>query len=328
MAERRAVCRLSARWNPPEARPRRYDRGVSDPSTPDETTPTDTDADTDSDTANGVAAETPGPTLEPRWHPRTTGDGSATLHHPRYDETYHSHHGAVSEARHVFVGLSGVAARLAAGRPTRILEIGFGTGLNFLATVDAAQASDAAGASGTAVHYTAYETDPPPVAALRGFGYEARLADPAPAEALWRALEAWADAPASGGRADATLRVRVGGVALELRRADATRAPLGAAPEARRYHAIYLDAFSAEVQPELWSEPFLARLAAALAPGGCLSTYSVKGVVRRRLAGCGLEVAKRPGPPGGKREALVARRPYTNESDDDGDGGVPSGGRG
>lgn len=67
---------------------------------------------------------------------RRTGDGVDTLFSPRYRQTYHSLHSAGVEARHVFLDATGGAERLGAGHPTRVLGVGFGTGLNFLLTAE------------------------------------------------------------------------------------------------------------------------------------------------------------------------------------------------
>ena len=60
-----------------------------------------------------------------------TNDGSTTIHLPEWNESYHSKHGAIQEAYHVFIknGFS-----LFQGKPISILEIGFGTGLNAFIT--------------------------------------------------------------------------------------------------------------------------------------------------------------------------------------------------
>ena len=60
-----------------------------------------------------------------------TGDGSKTLYIPNFDEHYHSVHGALSEAQHVYVthGLKSTTKT-----NLSILEIGFGTGLNAFLT--------------------------------------------------------------------------------------------------------------------------------------------------------------------------------------------------
>ena len=218
------------------------------------------------------------------YYPIITQDGSQTLYSEAFAQTFHSRQGAISESQHVFVAGSGVAARLSRGQATRVLEVGFGTGLNFLLTADLALAHDAP------LYYRGLERALLPVSIASALGYRTALKHPE----LYDALMSYWAAPAGA--------FEYRSVTLVLLLGEATEQALGEAEA----DAIYQDAFSPTVNPELWSEAFLGKLSAALAPGGCLSTYSVSGVVRRRLAALGLAVAKRPGPPGGKREMLVA----------------------
>lgn len=80
-----------------------------------------------------------------------TEDGSATLFVPELNEHYHSVKGARTESQHIFIDMGLKAS--AAIRP-RILEIGFGTGLNALLTLETA------GQEKRAVHYTGIELYP------------------------------------------------------------------------------------------------------------------------------------------------------------------------
>lgn len=223
-----------------------------------------------------------------RSHP--TRDGSATLYSARYAQAYASEHGALSEARWVFLEGSGVNERLAAGGTVRVLEVGFGTGLNFFVTAAACLQNPVA-----RLHYTALEHTLLDATTVRGLGYAPLVGGVVEDYLGWR--EGVVDA--------GQLTFETGRVRLEL--------PLGEAHEQalplETFNAVYHDAFSPEVNPELWTESFLETLAAALTPGGALVSYCVQGAVRRRLAALGLEVAKRPGPAGGKREVLFARRP-------------------
>jgi tRNA U34 5-methylaminomethyl-2-thiouridine-forming methyltransferase MnmC len=223
-----------------------------------------------------------------------TDDGSATLHSPRFRQSYHSMKGALSEARHVFLEGSGVAAMLRAGAAVRLLEVGVGSGLNLLISADLATRCEAE------IAYTGLDRELPSVAQLAALDHGRHLRDPALA-AAWRTLRSGLDGDDAVGR--------LGTARVELRLGDARTAQL----EPGRYHAIYHDAFSPDANPELWSEPFLARLYAALAPGGRLVSYTVQGELRRRLGALGFEVARRPGPPGGKREVLCARKPPSDE---------------
>ena len=230
---------------------------------------------------------------------RTT-DGSLTLESPEVGESYRSRHGALSESRHVFLEPSGVLELLAAGNDATVLEIGFGTGLNFLATACAALEVDADAAP--TLHYRALEHEPPPLAAVSGLDYRSLLAPCELPDRLLAWLKDLGEPPAAGSH-----RFLHGGstsIELELLLADARTFESGN----ERYDAVYLDPFSPKSNPDLWTAAFLASLAAALKRGGRLVTYSVSGEVRRALAGAGLLVSKVPGPAGGKREVLVARR--------------------
>ncbi len=245
--------------------------------------------------------------------PVPTADGSRTLRHPEAGDTYGSHHGAATEARHVFLRGSGVQERLAAGRPTRVLEVGLGTGLNLTTTWAHARAHDAP------LAYVALEREPLAPDLLAALRPETWVEDPGVASA-WRATAAelhdawaagarglWRPARAEGpAAAGLDLTVALGDAVAPDRSgpSDVARRALELGP----FEAVYHDAFRPEANPDLWTPAFLGACAAALAPGGRWVSYSVAGAVRRALAAAGLSVAKRPGPPGGKREMLVAWR--------------------
>ena len=114
-----------------------------------------------------------------------TGDGSLTLHSERYGQTFHSHHGAVTEARHVFLDASGVAERLLRGQETRVLEVGFGTGLNCWL------AADAATGAGTRRELTSLEQSLLSAATVQELGYSRELQEPALLERYldWRSSQ-------------------------------------------------------------------------------------------------------------------------------------------
>jgi len=219
-----------------------------------------------------------------------TGDGFLTRFHPRFQQTYHSMHGALQEAQHVFLRESLVEERLRLGHRTRILEVGFGLGLNFLMTCRMAQNA------ATTIEYTALECDLLDAEQLRKMRY-AELLDVQP---LGNAFYAWrAQYPdqMSAGTYDFSFDADI---QLQLQIGDALSATLQG-----DFDAVYLDAFSPDANPELWTPDFLNRLARVMAPEARLTTYSAKGAVRRALQEAGLEVLKRPGPPG-KREMLTA----------------------
>lgn len=261
-----------------------------------------------------------------------TADGSRTLFAPRERQGYGSRFGALTEAEHVYVDGVALAERLAAWRGARageggsrpspivsLLEIGFGTGLNFLCSLATAWRQ------GAPLDYIAYEHDLPTWETLRRLHFET-LPRPDAAD-LAEALLAWRAAlperpPAGVYRATfACPRGGAGRVRLTLHVADARVARFGV----EVYDGIYHDPFSPEANPALWTPGPLARLARALRPadargetaalrrGGVFATYCVRGAVRRALQGAGLRVEKRPGPPAGKGEVLIAYRPRPPE---------------
>jgi tRNA U34 5-methylaminomethyl-2-thiouridine-forming methyltransferase MnmC len=226
----------------------------------------------------------------PKVEVRRTADGSATLFVPALNEHYHSQHGARQESAHVFVRhglLPLLPATAEAGRPLRILEIGLGTGLNALLTLEAAQAA------GAAIEYDGLETFPLPpavVAALQPEWDERGT----PLRELFAALHAapW----------DAPVELLPG-----FRLCKLPRALQAAALPTTHYDLLYFDAFAPEKQPELWMEAVFAQLYAAAAPGAVLVSYCAQGQFRRNLRAAGWLTEKLPGPPG-KREMTRARK--------------------
>lgn len=211
-----------------------------------------------------------------------TPDGSRTALSARHGEAYGSRHGAAGQARHVFVEGTGTTCHPS----PRVLEVDFGLGVNFRATLAACAGRSAP------LEYVAYEFDPAPAEVLRAVAEGGEGAD----HPAWAALLA-------GWGGESPLRVAVGDVRLTVHFEDVLAAslPRGWAT------ALYLDGFSPGRNPGVWTPEFAGRLAGALGPGGVLATYSAAGHVRRALAASGLTVEKRTGPPG-KRECLRAVR--------------------
>lgn len=209
----------------------------------------------------------------------TTADGSATLFVPELNEHYHSVKGARTESQHIFIEMGLNASEAPA---PRILEIGFGTGLNALLTLEAAEAS------ARQVHYTGIELYPLPWETVEALGYSTHP--------LFGVLHTvpWEE--------DAIIGPR-----FTLRKVQADVNHWDAAASAP-WDVVYFDAFAPEKQPEMWSQELFDRLYVSMNPKGILTTYCAKGVVRRMLQTAGFTVERLPGPPGGKREILRARK--------------------
>lgn len=211
-----------------------------------------------------------------------TEDGSITIYLPELDEHYHSVHGAIQESLFIFIG-NGLKLYETAKHVT-IFEIGFGTGLNALLTLDFAMRNN------LSVDYHAIERYPLPESiysqlnytdAIHGLDSEFRLMH----TAEW-------NRPAK--ICDHFTLTKING--------DLTQYIFSG-----KYDLVYQDAFAPDKQPELWSEEIFKRLFNALAPNGTLVTYSAKGQVRRNMQNAGFTTERLPGPPG-KREILRAKK--------------------
>lgn len=242
----------------------------------------------------------------------STADGSHTLVSARYGETYRSTHGAVSEARQVFLEASGLADRLRARQASELLEVGFGLATTVLASAELARQC------GTPLTLTSVENDLVPVAAIKACRHDAWMAYP---QLLDRLIDAWPECqrdasnpmnhphasdttPASSpshGTEHLIVLCDEPDIQLRLLLADISDLPLhGLAVD-----AVYLDGFSHAKNPAPWSVPVLRRLKHAMRPGARLATYSSRGQLRRDLESIGLRVHRLPGP-AGKRETLSA----------------------
>lgn len=204
----------------------------------------------------------------------------------RFDDPYFSLENGLAETRHVFLAGNDLPARFQPGFV--VAELGFGTGLNLLATQLAATA---AGCDFT-MDYTSFEAYPLPAAdiarALAAFPEAATVAGPF--------LDAWG----RGARCFdlGALRVRV----IEGDARDTLPRWGG------RADAWFLDGFSPARNPELWAEPLMAEVAAHTTPGGSFATYTAAGFVRRGLAAAGFAVERAPGF-GHKRHMSRGRMP-------------------
>ena len=209
-----------------------------------------------------------------------TDDGSATLYVKELDEHYHSVKGALTESEHIFRDCAFLHRNK--GERVRILEIGFGTGLNAVVTAMVADADHP-------VHYISLEKYPVEAQLLTTLGY-AKQVDNTLLQAIHNAE--WNKPVAITPY-----------FTLEKRQADYLADPL---PDS--IDIVYFDAFAPEKQPEMWSEEAFTRLYNALAPQAVLTTYCAKGHIRRLLSSLGLTVERLAGPIGGKREILRASK--------------------
>jgi len=204
-----------------------------------------------------------------------------------YDDPYYSAVDGLAESRHVFLAGNALPERFRRRPRFAIAELGFGTGLNFLAAWDAWRGTAPACAT---LEFTSFEIAP--IAAP----------DMARALARWPDLAPLADTMIGALTVDS--EIALPGARLRVVTGDA-RETVPACHLAA--DAWFLDGFAPARNPSMWEPALLSAVFSRTVPGGTAATYSAAGAVRRALAEAGFRVEKRSGF-GRKRDMVVARR--------------------
>ncbi len=208
----------------------------------------------------------------------TSKDGSHTLFVPELKEHYHSTNGAIQESIHVFIdaGLNQIKKDV-----IHILEFGFGTGLNAFITAIKSSTKE--------IYYHSLEKYPVSIEVIEKLNYKDSF-DGAYKD-LFKVLHS----------CDWETELRINDqLYLHKQQCDFKEVQL-----TQKYDLIYFDAFAPEIQPKLWTKQIFEKAYKSLLPGGILTTYCAKGVVRRTMQEVGFKVERLPGPPG-KREMIRA----------------------
>lgn len=216
----------------------------------------------------------------------TTADGSHSLINTLLDETYHSSHGARQESLHVFIA-NGLDYFIAHNpqRDVTVLEVGFGTGLNALLTLQRARTC------ATTIRYTGVELYPLPEEVWRALNYpqwQEREGDFFLLHELsWETVHEVAQ----------NFFFRKERAAIQ----DYLRSPVQA-------DVIYFDAFAPARQPDIWSVEVLSQVVDAMQTGGVFVTYCAQGQLRRTLKSLGLHVESLQGAPGKKEMTRAIKK--------------------
>lgn len=213
-----------------------------------------------------------------------TADGSNTLYNETIGEHYHSKHGALQESKHVFIdaGLKH-AVSVFPRQEITILEIGFGTGLNFLMT------SAYADENPVTINYTGIEAYPLNKEELTSTQYS-QYVTPVTWENF---IGSYDQSLTAATPVNENLQLTIAHTTLQ----DFESAPI--------FDLVYFDAFSVQHQPEMWSDELIAKVCSFLRPKGIFVTYAITGKLKRALKSVGMKIEKLPGAPG-KREMLRA----------------------
>ncbi|WP_297869750.1 tRNA (5-methylaminomethyl-2-thiouridine)(34)-methyltransferase MnmD [uncultured Flavobacterium sp.] len=210
-----------------------------------------------------------------------TDDGSTTIRIPDWNENYHSTHGAIQEAKHVFIknGLD----LLQNQKSISILEIGFGTGLNafitFLETLDKEK-----------VNYVGVEAYPISTEEIAQMNYVSEL-QATQYQVIFDKMHS----------CDWESQQNITNNFILTKR----RQFFQDIDDKEQYDLIYFDAFGFPLQPELWSEVIFKKMFDALLPNGILVTYACRSSIKNAMLSVGFSIEKLPGAPG-KREMLRA----------------------
>lgn len=216
-----------------------------------------------------------------------TEDGSHTLYREDLEEHYHSTHGAIQESQHVFIE-AGLRKVVNSNDSVRVLEVGFGTGLNALLAMK--EALDLK----KKIQFVSLEPFPLSEEVYRQLNYGS-LIDLKDANAHLKKMHesAW-NFPFYF-----TDYFILNKIKSKLEDAEF---------QDEVFDVVFFDAFAPSKQPEVWSLDNFSKIFNAVRPGGILTTYSSQGQVKRKLKEAGFELEKIPGPKG-KREMLRATKP-------------------
>lgn len=215
---------------------------------------------------------------------RRTLDGSLTLYVPSLDEHYHSTGGAVRESEHIYIN---AALRAHPSSILNVLEVGFGTGLNALLTINSVVRHK------RKANYVAVEPFALPPDIVEQLHYAKYTDLPDPGDCIHKMHAA---KPGIAVRLCKEFHFTM--INRKIQDAD-----LGE----RRFEVVFFDAFGPAADPEIWEDHVIRKVCLSMKPGGILTTFSVNGAVKRALKKYGCEIETLPGPPG-KRHMLRAHK--------------------
>ncbi|RJE71462.1 tRNA (5-methylaminomethyl-2-thiouridine)(34)-methyltransferase MnmD [Reichenbachiella sp. MSK19-1] len=219
-----------------------------------------------------------------------TKDGSHSLLLPEMNETYHSTHGAITEAQYVFLekGLAHYREMNPDQQVIRVLEIGFGTGLNaWLTALETNKSMES-------LVYTSLEKYPLAKEVTDQLNYVGQLGDEKGQEVFDLVHAAAWNEQQKITELFSLIKVETDVFQFEVEEAV--------------YDLIFFDAFAPSKQPEMWSPEVLAKMYQGLAQNGVLVTYCAQGQFKRDIKSAGFEIEELPGPPGKKEMTRATKR--------------------
>lgn len=212
-----------------------------------------------------------------------TGDGSQSILVEGLGENFHSSFGAYTESKHIYI--NGGFRAVEGKAKINVLEVGMGTGLNILLTLDESLISN------RQVYYFAVEAFPVGKELYDFLDYTSFLNNAVTGHYF---QDIHSVSPGTTHRLTETFELYKIYKPLEL--VDLPK---------MRFNVVYYDAFGPDAQPEMWTPQLLRNVSESMVTGGIFVTFTVKGTVKRVLRELGFMVETLPGPPG-KRHFLKA----------------------
>ena len=224
---------------------------------------------------------------------KITKDGSTTLYSKRFDQYYHNPNGAVAESRHVFFETPGLPDFLTENKVINIFEVGFGSGLNLILLMDYLKKTN------QPVKANFYSIEAFPVnsetAMQLNFGDELSYLKPNERlKEIFRKLQPGQNIFSLNEHININLFVSLFD--------DLTDHDF---ESVEPIDFIFHDAFSPDVNPDLWQPNVFEKLKALCRPDAVLSTYCAASSARAAMAVAGWYPARAKGAVG-KREMTVA----------------------
>jgi tRNA U34 5-methylaminomethyl-2-thiouridine-forming methyltransferase MnmC len=211
-------------------------------------------------------------------------DGSHTLRMSSNNEHYHSYNGAFTESMHIFIN-NGLLYACKDKDEINVLEVGFGTGLNALLTLEKAELLN------KNINYTAIEPYPITKKECSALNYPDFIS-------MESARKYFLEIHSCDFNKQQKITANFDLLKMKETIENVFLSNL-------MFDVVYFDAFAPDIQPELWQKSIFEKLYKSIKKQGLLITYSAKGEVRRQLKEVGFTIEKLPGPPG-KREITRA----------------------
>ncbi|MEX2344740.1 MAG: tRNA (5-methylaminomethyl-2-thiouridine)(34)-methyltransferase MnmD [Balneolaceae bacterium] len=235
---------------------------------------------------------------------KKTKDGSTTLYSNQFEQHYHNPNGAVSESRHVFFETPAVPAALSKKKELNVFEVGFGTGLNLILLLDYLEKTK----SHTKITFHSVEAFPVDIETAGRFDFGENLQALQPFKIL---SEIFGNLQPGMNQLTITDQVQL---KLFVGFFDAHPVTSTQAEDTSPFDFIFHDAFSPEVNADLWTPEVFRHLAKVSRPDAVLSTYCAATSARAAMAVAGWKVARAQGALG-KREMTVASLDPENLND-------------